>query len=51
MGGLPGTHGKLLNHAREFAVCLDNMHEYTVSHNISVFASCMAGLQCKVRYW
>ena len=26
-----GTHGDLLNHVREFAVCMENIHEYTVA--------------------
>ena len=53
MGGPPGTHGKLLNHEREFAVCVENMHGYTEDHvprSISVISHSMVGpqLQCKV---
>ena len=26
-----GTHDDLLNHVREFAVCMENIHGYTVA--------------------
>ena len=41
-----GTHGELLNSAREFTVCMENMHAYTVSHvprDISAISCGVAG--------
>ena len=47
MGGPPDNHGELsLNCAmREFAVCMENVHGYTVGHvrrNIPPISCCMA---------
>ena len=39
-------NGKLLKRAREFTVCMENMHGYTVSHvlrNISEISFCVMG--------